>query len=395
MGYGVDLGVAFPLHRQRSAETPCGHVRERCAQRRRHHRRPAAGRRAARIVAPVPNPDHGRRRQGQRYLDRVARRTAGEAHPATPAGRAAARAGARRQPAAALGPARRARTYDPRRRPRPQRRRFGATRQSRLGRRARVGLAAQRAGARPDDAGVPGLCPESGADGGSRRHHVRHCGHRPVGAGLHHRPRSRRRRVRRPVADHRRSGVPHRDPHGRQHAPADGRGEPGQPRDGAAHRVDGLRPATRRRAPAAAAAGTRAWPWCPLTDADSYSYVLYDLLSVSAESRTDEAWVGVSAADGESYIPDELPADQPNGGRPGNESSIASVTATARYRGRPEFAIPPPLGDIPEIVADEPTGRSLSVDLRRLGTARRRQSAAARRSPSTAARSTPSSPSPR
>ncbi|HTP23819.1 MAG TPA: hypothetical protein VMJ65_29730 [Solirubrobacteraceae bacterium] len=99
----------------------------------------------------------------------------------------------------------------------------------------------------------------------------------------------------------------------------------------------------------------------PLTAADSYSFVLYDLLSVSAESRTDEAWVGVSAADAESYVPDELPANQPNGGRPGNESSIASVTATARYSGRPDFAIPPPLGDIPEIVADEPTGRSLSV----------------------------------
>ena len=99
----------------------------------------------------------------------------------------------------------------------------------------------------------------------------------------------------------------------------------------------------------------------PLTEADSYGSVLYDLLSVSAGSRTDEAWVGVSAADGESYIPDGSPADQPNGGRTGNESSIASVTVAARYRGRPEFAIPPPVGEIPEIVADEPTGRSLSV----------------------------------
>jgi len=99
----------------------------------------------------------------------------------------------------------------------------------------------------------------------------------------------------------------------------------------------------------------------PLTDADSYSYVFYDLLHVAADSRTDEAWIGVSAADGQSYVPDEIPADQPNGGRPGNESSIASVTATARYRGRPTFSFPPPLGDIPEIVTDEPSGRSLSV----------------------------------
>jgi hypothetical protein len=99
----------------------------------------------------------------------------------------------------------------------------------------------------------------------------------------------------------------------------------------------------------------------PLTDTDSYSYVFYDLLSVSVAARTDEAWVGVSAADGEPYVPDELAAAQPNGGRPGNESSIAAVTANARYRGRPTFAIPPPLGDVPEIVTDEPTGRSLSV----------------------------------
>jgi hypothetical protein len=99
----------------------------------------------------------------------------------------------------------------------------------------------------------------------------------------------------------------------------------------------------------------------PLTDAESYSYVVYDLLSVSAGSRTDETWVGVSAADAQAYVPDEIPANQPNGGRPGNESSIASVTATARYRGRPDFSIPPPLGDIPEVVTDEPVGRSLSV----------------------------------
>jgi hypothetical protein len=101
----------------------------------------------------------------------------------------------------------------------------------------------------------------------------------------------------------------------------------------------------------------------PLTSADTYSQVLFDLLSVSAAAPTDEAWVGVSAADAEPYVGDEIPAAQPNGGRPGNESSIAAVTASARYRGRPEFSIPPPLGDVPELVTDEPTGRQLAVTL--------------------------------
>lgn len=101
----------------------------------------------------------------------------------------------------------------------------------------------------------------------------------------------------------------------------------------------------------------------PLTAADTYSHVLFDVLSVSAAAPTDEAWVGVSAADAEPYVDDEIPAAQPNGGRPGNESSIAAVTASARYRGRPGFSVPPPLGDVPEVVTDEPTGRLLAVTL--------------------------------
>lgn len=101
----------------------------------------------------------------------------------------------------------------------------------------------------------------------------------------------------------------------------------------------------------------------PLTAADSYSETLYDVVDVDASTRSQTIWLGVSAADGESYVADELPAAAPNGGRPGNESSIATVTVTARYRGRPVFVMPPPLGDIPEVVGDEPTGRSVNVAL--------------------------------
>lgn len=101
----------------------------------------------------------------------------------------------------------------------------------------------------------------------------------------------------------------------------------------------------------------------PLTAADTYRYVIFDLLNLDAVSRTDSAWVGVAAADAEPYVDDELPLSVPNGGRPGNESSIAAVTATARHRGRPTFSMPPPLADVPVLVTDEPTGRQVTVAL--------------------------------
>ncbi len=99
----------------------------------------------------------------------------------------------------------------------------------------------------------------------------------------------------------------------------------------------------------------------PLGAADTYRYVIFDAVNVDAISRTRTVWVGVSAADAESYVADEIPLAVPNGGRPGNESSVAAVAVTARYRARPTFSLPPPLGDPPEIVTDEPTGRQVRV----------------------------------
>jgi hypothetical protein len=101
----------------------------------------------------------------------------------------------------------------------------------------------------------------------------------------------------------------------------------------------------------------------PLAASDSYSHVLHDVLTVDATVRKQTIWVGVSAADAESYIPDELPGTATNGGRPGNESSIAAVSVTGTYRGRPSFSMPQPLGDIPEVVGDEPTGRKVGIGL--------------------------------
>ena len=100
-----------------------------------------------------------------------------------------------------------------------------------------------------------------------------------------------------------------------------------------------------------------------LTAADTYRYVVYDVLTPDVGHKSLTAWVGVSAADAEPYVDDELSTAVPNGGRPGNESSIAAVSVTARYRGRPVFSMPPPLGDVPEAVTDEPTGRQVVAAL--------------------------------
>jgi hypothetical protein len=100
-----------------------------------------------------------------------------------------------------------------------------------------------------------------------------------------------------------------------------------------------------------------------LSDVDTYRYPIYDAVAVDVTNPRQTVWVGVSAADAEPYITDELPAAAPNGGRSGNESSIASVAVTAVYRGRPTFSMPPPLGDVPEAVSDEPTGRQVSLHL--------------------------------
>jgi hypothetical protein len=101
----------------------------------------------------------------------------------------------------------------------------------------------------------------------------------------------------------------------------------------------------------------------PLTEDVNYRYVFYDVLQLSPDHPVDTVWVGVSAADAQSYVPDELPAAVPNGGRAGNESSIASCSVQARYLDRPHFAPPPPLADVPELVTEEPDAREVLVTL--------------------------------
>ena len=100
----------------------------------------------------------------------------------------------------------------------------------------------------------------------------------------------------------------------------------------------------------------------PLTAADSYQHVFYDLLTLDPAHPSDGIWVGVSAADNQPYVADGR-TTAPLANRPGNESAVAACSVLARYQGQPVFSVPPPLGDVPEIVTDEPSGQQVLVDL--------------------------------
>jgi hypothetical protein len=101
----------------------------------------------------------------------------------------------------------------------------------------------------------------------------------------------------------------------------------------------------------------------PITSDETYMHVFRDALTINANHPNVRVWVGVSSADDQDYVADEIPATQPNGGRSGNESSIVSVAVEGRYFGRPDFTPPPPLADVPEIVTDEPRAESVSFNL--------------------------------
>jgi hypothetical protein len=100
----------------------------------------------------------------------------------------------------------------------------------------------------------------------------------------------------------------------------------------------------------------------PLTSSDTYRHVFYDVLNLSVTHPRDALWVGVSAADAQPYVPDERTVGT-FANRLGNESGIVTCGIIARYIGQPTFSIPPPLGDVPEIVTDEPTGRQVLASL--------------------------------
>jgi hypothetical protein len=100
----------------------------------------------------------------------------------------------------------------------------------------------------------------------------------------------------------------------------------------------------------------------PLTAADTYHHVFYDLLTLDLAHPRDSIWVGVSTADAQAYVVDQRSSGT-FANRPGNESGIVTCAVTERYRGQPVFSVPPPLGDVPELVTEEPTGRQVLITL--------------------------------
>jgi hypothetical protein len=87
---------------------------------------------------------------------------------------------------------------------------------------------------------------------------------------------------------------------------------------------------------------------------------LYDLLDLSPTHPRDLLFVGVSAADAQTYVPDQL---APIDNRPGNESAIVAVPCEGRYRVRPVVVESPSLVSVPVVVAREPSGPGLDVEL--------------------------------
>ncbi len=99
----------------------------------------------------------------------------------------------------------------------------------------------------------------------------------------------------------------------------------------------------------------------PIDAQDSYRLVIRDRLVLDADRPRATVWVGVSSADDQAYVADSLPAAALNGGRVGNESAIVIAPVSARYLGRPDLTVPPPLPDVPEVVTDEPVGDHVAV----------------------------------
>ncbi len=98
----------------------------------------------------------------------------------------------------------------------------------------------------------------------------------------------------------------------------------------------------------------------PIGPQQQYQAVLRDRLTVTPAHPRDAVWVGVSAADDQPYVQDQL---APSESRPGNESAIVALRCDATYQGRPVFHVPPPLAPVPVLVAPEPGGRPLVFSL--------------------------------
>lgn len=98
----------------------------------------------------------------------------------------------------------------------------------------------------------------------------------------------------------------------------------------------------------------------PIDDRTVYTHTFFDLLDLSADHPRDVVQVGVSSADGETYVPDPLAPDDT---RPGNESPLVTVQCEGRWQGRPVVVDAPSLAPVPVIVTPEPGARPLTFRL--------------------------------
>jgi hypothetical protein len=96
-----------------------------------------------------------------------------------------------------------------------------------------------------------------------------------------------------------------------------------------------------------------------ITDENKYRAIIRNRLKLSPTNPRDAIWVGVSAADAQPYVSDQLP----NENRPGNESAIVPVRCDGRYQTRPIFSVPPKLDPVPVLVTPEPEERPILFEL--------------------------------
>jgi hypothetical protein len=98
----------------------------------------------------------------------------------------------------------------------------------------------------------------------------------------------------------------------------------------------------------------------PIDSRTVYSHTFFDLFDLSPDHPRDTVHVGVSAADGQAYVPDPL---APASTRAGNESPIVGVPCEGRWLGRPVVVETASLAPVPVIVTPEPAARALTFPL--------------------------------
>jgi len=84
---------------------------------------------------------------------------------------------------------------------------------------------------------------------------------------------------------------------------------------------------------------------------------------ITPEGANTRCWLGVSAADNEPYVIDQLALPDTYSPRPGNEGAIVSASVSARYSGRPVFTPPPPLEDVLVAILDEARSDELLLNI--------------------------------